>query len=149
MKLDNKYIIRKLEKSDIDTVVKQGLTESAFNTESGAFWTKEQLESWSESKDDVLLVAEINEEVIGFALFASHTPTKKVTWENLYVLPEYRKMGIAKALTEGGLHKIKELGHKYVMLCANSDDNESFLKFMETFGFKVGPKVLWVDKVID
>jgi ribosomal protein S18 acetylase RimI-like enzyme len=149
MKLSNKdYLIRKLELEDISEVIKLGSSEPSFTTESGSFWTKDQLGKWSLSKQDLLLVAEHDKKIVGFSLYAVHVPTHKVTWENLYVHPSFRNSGIASALVSEGLKSLEELNHKYIMLFVNADDQDKFLKFTEKFGFIKGPKVLWVDKFI-
>lgn len=147
MKSDN-IEVRNLEVADIETVISMGTTEKSFATESGVFWTSEQLINWSQSENDVLLVAELEGKIVGFALFASHLPTGKVTWENLYVEPDFRKVGVAKALLERGLSLLNEKGFNYIMLFANTNDKDKFLTFLEKYGFKKGPMVLWIDRLI-
>lgn len=140
--------IRKLEETDVEEILVMGLKEKSFSTESGSFWTKKQLIEWLKSEDDLLLVAEVDKKIIGFSLFACHVPTKKVTWENLYVVTEYRKNKVATLLINEGLKRLGLMGYKYIMLCANSENNEVFLKFLERFEFKKGPLVLWIDRHI-
>lgn len=140
------FKIRKLESADIDQVYELGNLKDEFTTENGSFWSKEQLESWGKSESDIMLVAESEGKIVGFSLYAQHIPTKKVTWENMYVLPEYRKLGIGSALIENSLEKLKELGCKYVMCCINSTDQNQFAEYLKKFGFKIYGNVLWVDK---
>lgn len=140
------FKIRKLELKDIDQVYELGSLRDEFTTESGSFWTKEQLAEWSKSPSDVMLVAEIEDKIVGFSLYAQHIPTKKITWENLYVLPEYRKSGVGSALIEKGLGLIKNLGCKYMMCCINAGDQSQFAEYLKKFGFKVYGNVIWVDK---
>lgn len=142
------HTIRKMNIEDIDEVYNLGINQSAFKTDSGSFWTSVQLKNWVESDMDVLLVAEQDNKIIGFTFFAGHIPTKKVTWENLYIIPEYRKNGIAKDLTTEGLKQIKSLGYVYVMGCVNADDQGKFVKYVEQFGFKDGGQTTWIDKVL-
>ena len=142
------FNIRKLIPEDIDQVYKLGDLKDEFTTENGSFWSKEQLQKWGESKDDVLLVAESENKIIGFSLFAQHTPTRKATWENIYVSPEYRNSGVGSALIKEGLREIKDLGCKYVMCCINAEGQERFAKYVEKFGFKIYGNVLWVDRTI-
>jgi ribosomal protein S18 acetylase RimI-like enzyme len=132
----------------VDVVYNLGVGQREFANESGEFWSKEQLTNWCQSSTDVLLVAEKDGKVVGFSLYAAHLTTGKVTWENLYVEPSARGLGIAGALAEEGLKKIKELGYPYVMLCVNAEDQEAFASFVEKYGFKRGDKVLWMDQVI-
>lgn len=141
-------VIRKMTSEDIDTVYTLGVSQKEFSTTNGAFWDKDQLKNWVRSPRDLLLVAEKEKQVIGFSLYASHLPTGKVTWENLYVNPSYRRLGIASALTKEGLKQIKALGYTYIMMAVNAEDQESFSSLMEKFGFKRGSNVLWMDQLL-
>lgn len=142
------HTIRKMKKEDIPKVHSLGISQDAFKTDSGVFWTFEQLENWVESAMDVLLVAECENKIIGFTFFGGHIPTKKVTWENLYIIPEYRKNGVAKDLITEGLKQIKSLGYVYVIGCVNADDQGQFVKYVEKFDFKDGGQTTWIDRVL-
>ena len=142
------FLIRKMELEDIEAVYSLGVSQKEFSSASGTFWSQEQLKNWIRSPKDLLLVAEKDSQIIGFSLYAVHSPTGKVTWENLYISPKYRKLGIASALTKEGLKQIKALGYTYIMLCVNAEDQESFASFLEKFGFKRGSKVLWMDQIL-
>jgi len=137
-----------MEVGDVDAVYDLGISQREFASASGEFWSKEQLTAWCQSPKDVLLVAEKGRGIIGFSLYAAHLPTSKVTWENLFVIPSTRGLGVAGALVEEGLKQIKEKGYFYVMLCVNADDQETFASFVEKYGFKRGDKVLWMDQII-
>ena len=143
------FIIRRLVEEDVNEVYELGLEREEFTTESGSFWSPVQLKAWSESKSDVVLVAEDEGKIIGFSLYAQHIPTGKVTWENLYVLPEYRKSGAGSALIERGMEELGDLRCKYVMCCVNANDQTHFAEYLKKFGFKIYGSVLWVDKVIN
>jgi ribosomal protein S18 acetylase RimI-like enzyme len=142
------FQISKMNIEDIDEIYKLGISQKEFASASGIFWSKKQLEKWCQSPNDVLLVAKTNNEIIGFSFYSAHIPTKKVTWENLYVTPSARGLGVAAKLTEEGLKRVKNLGYTYIMLCVNAEDQELFAKFVERYGFKRGGLVLWVDKII-
>ena len=146
--MNKEIIIRNMTIEDVASVISLGRGQKEFTFEHQSFWLEEQLVSWCQSKDDVCLVAECNGEVIGFSLYAMHVPTKKVTWENMYVIPEMRKSGVGARLTEEGLGQIKEKGCTYVMGCVNAEDKEGFATYLEKFGFKKGHQMLWVDKDI-
>ncbi len=137
-----------MQKEDVDAVYELGIGREEFATQSGAFWTKEQLERWCESPNDVLLVVEDEGKIVGFSLYATHIPTGKITWENLYVHPSVRGKGIGKVLIEEGHRRLKETGYSYVMLLDNSNDQERFAEYLKQFGFKTGSKVLWIDQFL-
>lgn len=140
--------VREMNKEDIEAVFELGHGCEEFTTENGSFWSKEQLQRWCNSPDDLLLVAEENGRIIGFSLYAVHIPTGKVTWENLYVDPEMRGRGIAAALIEEGHLRLKAKGYSYLVLQDNSTDQERFAHYLERFGFKKGSKVLWLDTIL-
>ncbi len=142
------FNIRKLIPEDIDQVYELGNLKPEFTTHSGSFWTKEQLTEWSKSENDILLIAENEGKIIGFSFYAHHILTKKITWENIYVLPEYRNSGVGSALIKEGLEEVKKLGCKYIMLCANANDQNQFAAYLENLGFKIYGNVLWVDKML-
>jgi ribosomal protein S18 acetylase RimI-like enzyme len=141
--------IRKMDKTDIPQVHKLGISQEAFSSKNGAFWTEEQLYKWSQSPTDVLLIAEENSIIVGFSFYSTHVPTGKVTWENLYVIPEARKTGVGSHLVEEGLKQIRSLGFTYIMGCVHAVDQENFASFVEKFNFTVGDKVTWIDQIID
>ncbi|MES3006105.1 MAG: GNAT family N-acetyltransferase [Patescibacteria group bacterium] len=133
---------------DVAQVIQLGKGQKEFTFEHQSFWLKDQLSAWCQSENDVCLVAEVEGKIVGFSLYAMHVPTKKVTWENLYILPEMRKMGIASKLIEEGLNQVKEKGYAYIMGCVNASDKDGFVTYVEKFGFKKGHEMIWIDKVI-
>lgn len=133
---------------DVPPVLSLGKGQQEFTFEHQSFWSEDQLTAWCQSKDDVCIVAECNGVIVGFSLYAMHIPTKKVTWENLYVVPEMRKSGVGSSLIEEGLKQIKEKGYTYVMACLNAVDKDGFATYLEKFGFKRGHKMLWIDREI-
>lgn len=141
--------IRPMNKGDAGAVRVLGVGQKEFSTASGSFWTHEQLEKWCESRTDVLLVAEDDGKIIGFSLYATHIPTGKVTWENLYVDPSARGKDVGKSLIQEAHRLLKEKGYSYVVLQNNSNDQERFSKYLEPFGFRPGERVLWMDQFLD
>lgn len=146
--MSSNFLIRKMETGDIEEAYNLGLGKREFATASASFWTKDQLISWCESEQDIMLIAEKDGKIVGFSFYAAHIPTGKVTLENIYVDPAVRGLGIAKALVEEGLKKIKDLSYPYAMLCVNATDQEAFASFVEGYGFKRGDKVLWMDQIL-
>lgn len=139
--------IRAMVSEDIPEVIRIGKGVDGFKVseEIEGFWTKEQLEKWVKS-DDVLLVAESNGQIVGFALTAHHKPTGKVTWENQMVLPEFRGQGVARALTEELERRLKEKGATYVHFLVK--DTNEFLNHYKNIGYDIGHKFVWFGKNI-
>lgn len=135
-----------MKANDVPSVIYLGKGQKEFTFEHQSFWLEEQLVSWCNSNEDVCLVAEHNNQIVGFSLYAMHTPTKKVTWENLYVIPEMRNSGVGAKLIEEGLKQIKEKEYTYIVGCVNAENKDIFATYLEKFGFKKGHQMLWVDK---
>lgn len=141
--------IREMKIEDIPEVIKAGSDESYFITtpDSGGFWTNKQLSNSIKSKSDVLLVAEENDEIIGFTIALLHNPTMKATLENIWVNQKYRRKGIGEQLAKKRLEKLKENGCIYV--CALiKEDNTPTINLLEKMGFNKGYKFYWMDKYL-
>ncbi len=141
------FIIRRMREEDTDQVYSLGFVaqEFRFNQEA-SFWTRDRLRSWCKSPEDLLLVAESDNEIAGFSLYACHRPTGKVTWENLYVSEKYRKNGVGQELILKGISMLREMGYSYIVLQNHNDDQERFARYLKKFGFKRGPMVMWMDQ---
>jgi len=140
--------IRSMVEKNVSRVLELGRGQKEFTFEHQSFWLEDQLTAWCQSNNDLCLVAEINNIIVGFSLYAMHAPTKKVTWENLYVASDMRNMGIATKLIKEGLEQIRKKGYSYVMGCVNATNKDSFIGYVEKFGFKRGHEMIWIDKVI-
>ncbi len=117
-------IIRPMTDQDIPEVLHIGLEVEGFRVSENPedyFWSEAQLRRWVAS-EDVLLVAESDDKVVGFVLTAHHRPTGKVTWENQVVLPEYRGQGIAKALIVEMEKRLKDQGATYLHFLTKTDN---------------------------
>lgn len=112
------------------------------------FWSIDQLTNWVASKDDVCLLAEENGEVVGFALFAHHVPTGKVTWENCWVHQDHRGSCLVSDLTKEGLKQLKEKGATYICGLAEIE-NISSQKFLEKNGFQKGFDFVWLHRGLE
>jgi ribosomal protein S18 acetylase RimI-like enzyme len=139
--------IRKAKNSDINSLILIGKRENEFRVGSRGpgFWGKGQLEKWIGSKSDVVLVAEETKgnKLIGFAFFAHHIPTGKVTYENAWVDKDYRGRHIILELTKVGLNKLKNA--KYVS-AAVKEKNIKSVNFLRKSGFREGFIFKWMYK---
>jgi ribosomal protein S18 acetylase RimI-like enzyme len=128
---------------DIPAILKIGMKVEAFRTrEKDIFWTESQLRKWIEADQDVLLTAKDNGKLVGFVLTSLHTPTGKATWENLYVLPEYRGKGVASKLIDKMVEQLKQKGATYVFFAVNSNNKEE-LEYFVRRGFEKGFDFSW------
>lgn len=140
--------IRNATKKDIQSIYDIGLRTAEFTTGSKpAFWSIEQLKRWSASPNDVLLVAEHDKQIIGFILSQFHKPTGKATIENIVVLEDHRRHGIAEQLLERCVQKLLRRGANYI--CALTRTNNSgTISFFEGNHFERGFDFAWMEKDI-
>ena len=108
-------VIRQLNQENVDAVYELGIRESAFCFDRNqiGFWSKEQLSAWFNSPADICLGAFVADKLVGFALVAVHSPTKKATWENFFVKPEARGGGIGQYLEQALRQRLKQKGVLY------------------------------------
>jgi predicted N-acetyltransferase YhbS len=142
-------IIRSMTATDVDAVHLAGSTSKEFDVSNNApaFWDKPTLERWCQSQDDLTLVAEDKGVLIGFALFACHRATNKVTWENVWVHFDRRNSGIARQLIERAHAMLHERGYFIVVALADID-SEEIRQALPRLGFKAGSSCVWFDRIL-
>lgn len=141
--------IRKAKKGDAGELIKIGnsVTEFEVDEKGNTFWDKQPLINWIESKKDVILVAEDKRKIVGFVMFACHTPTGKTTWENAWMNPNYRGKGIIDELYNKAEKELKKKGAKYICGLAKPSSKAS-IKMQKRLGFDEGLKFIWMGKVL-
>lgn len=145
----NKVKIRPIELLDVSKIIKIGKSIVEFRVDSNvkSFWSKKQLENWITSKKDSLILAEINNKIVGFVFFAHHAPTGKVTFENAWVDNNLRCTGIIDDLVKEGVKDLKKKGAVYLFSLVKTD-NLASIKFFEKNKFIKGFDFLWLSKKI-
>ncbi|MEK7461921.1 MAG: GNAT family N-acetyltransferase [Patescibacteria group bacterium] len=139
-------IIQKMTSNDVSAVLKIGMGVTAFEvSERDCFWSREQLEKWIEADEDVLLVAKENDEIVGFALSMLHKPTGKVTWENLYVLQNFRNRGVGQQLIGELLLRLRQKGASYMCFFVRAE-NQDEVSFFQHLDFVSGYNFVWFEK---
>ena len=140
--------IEKMTLDDVSAVLRLGAGVEAFQVaDHDCFWSQAQLEAWVEADEDVLLVAREGTEVIGFTLSTLHKPTGKVTWENLYVLPNFRCKGVGQRLIKELLFQLKSRSASY--LCGYvRTENRAEVSYFEQQGFDMGYNFTWLSKYL-
>ena len=123
--------IRKFEDKDIEIVYNLGIQipEFSVNDEtSHRFWPKDTLERFVEQ--GLSLVIEDQNSVVGFLLAVYQPVTLKLTWENMYIIPEYRKKGIAGECFQKGWKLAQQHGATAVeaLVKTNNTPSQQMLK---------------------
>jgi ribosomal protein S18 acetylase RimI-like enzyme len=105
----------------------------------------ESQEQIKASINSYLLVAEINNEIVGFISGSVHLseaiaviPEGESYLEitNLYILPEYRRQGTGSALINECLAQAKEAGAGYALLYSAAKEIHTVLRFYEQHNFQ-------------
>ena len=147
--MEGKIKIRTMEILDIPEIIKIGKSVEEFRVDSKikGFWSEKQLRNWIKSEKDSLIVAEKNNKIIGFVMFAHHVPTGKVTWENAWIDNDFRGTGLIEKLTRKGIEDLKKKGANYVCGLAKTD-NFASIKFLEKNKFMKGFDFSWLHRKI-
>ncbi len=114
------------------------------------FMDLDELRGSIETKDNVFLVAEEDNKLIGFAY--ANAKDKDKPFKNRYaclvylvVVPEYRKKGVATKLYLMCEQELRKKGINFIYSWANANSGE-MVKFMNKQGFAEGHKYIWMDK---
>ncbi len=167
-------MIRKAEPTDLDNLYQLGLQTPELQVSSTEpFMPKDELAWAIQNPDGVFLVAEQSEsaeqsrtitepihptkKLVGF-IYANANDKDKAFQDKyaciiyLTVIPEFRKLGIAKDLYKECEQKLKSIGITSIYSWAKIDDNfkneTPIIDFMKKQGFKPGKSYLWMDKKI-
>ncbi|MBU0461691.1 MAG: GNAT family N-acetyltransferase [Nanoarchaeota archaeon] len=139
--------IREMILEDIEEIQRMGLEQKEFEIieEGDRFWNKGVLEDWIVSDDDVAIVAENDIELVGFVLAAYHSTTRKATFENAYIKPQYRKSSTALRMYLEIETRLIQSGADFICGFVEND-NEASKMFLRRCGFEMGKQYHWMNK---
>lgn len=118
--------IRKIKPEDCDAVHSMGSQEEYFC----GFWPREVIDGLPNSSDSFAYVSEVEGEIRGFVI-GSYAPTlRKLSVENLYVTPEYRRKifrgdVIARHLAKRAIEHGREVGARTLNCLVDSENSVS------------------------
>jgi ribosomal protein S18 acetylase RimI-like enzyme len=136
--------IRRMEERDLEKVYEWGAGTEGFSANIySRFWPEFALEKWVKKPDDVLLVAEEQDQMVGFILSQYHKESGKATIENIYIAEEHRGTGAGSRLLKKCIDQLKANGARHINACVKSD-NEEAIKFFEKYGFNRGYDFVWM-----
>ncbi len=82
----------------------------------------------------LMLVAEVNHKIIGFANFSSIMEKKEAELLAIYLLPGYQRHGMGSALLQAGIKELKNVERLYVNV---ETKNKIGYNFYQAYGFLV------------
>lgn len=135
-------IIRSARLEDINNIWKLGKNVSEFEIAENivTFWPVSILKNCINKEDVLILVAELENKLIGFPILNINKSLCKTEIENIYILEEHRKKGYGDTLLDKSLQEIKNRNIENV--CAMSDN---IVEFLEKRGFTKGNQFYWMD----
>ena len=135
--------IRRARREDLSAFI-EVYTRAYRGLEEYAYTTRRRIKAyfhWLITRDrDGVFVAEVDGEVVGFICSDSRWISDFAKEEvgaihELVVLPEYRRMGVARQLMEKALEHLRERGRSVVELWVGVK-NRSAMRFYESMGFQ-------------
>ena len=141
--------IREATIDDLNKIHNLGKTVEEFNVsdEAATFWPKHILRNCIESKTDWLILAEENNEILGFTIVNNSPVFKKAIIENIFVSPQHRKKGVGKKLLAAAVERIRETDCEYICILTEVDNNTA-INFYVSNGFNRGKNFAWLDRVL-
>jgi ribosomal protein S18 acetylase RimI-like enzyme len=139
-------VIRDMEKNDIDFVLELGeQTKELWASNELKFpFTRKDLIGWINSKgEDELLVAEFNEELVGFSISKVDYTTAEII--SLVIKKEYRNKKIGTKLFKETFKRLRKKGVKKYYLYVIADNSKA-IKFYKKCGFKLGHNAYFMYK---
>jgi ribosomal protein S18 acetylase RimI-like enzyme len=120
-------VVDKMGSSDLEEIFSLAKDEEYFE----GFWSMDQLKDAVEDENVISIVLKVDGELAGF-LLAHYSPSfRKVSWENLYITPEFRGKKVnGKKLTSyliEDLERIsRELGAESIQGLVSPENVASF-----------------------
>lgn len=138
--------IRLAKPEDVNTIHTLGQNISEFTTgeETVTFWPERILEAAVQDETIIILVAEVDQEIVGFIVANCNKPLSKALIENIYVQPAHRRQGIGTALVQDLIKEAGARGHEYIAVLTPPDDIPA-IKTYQKAGFIPGETFLWLD----
>lgn len=122
--------IRSARLADLDALV--SMENASFETDK---LSRRSFRHWLTTEHRALLVAECEQQVVGYILIIYHPGTRLARIYSLAVSPVLRGQGIAKALMLAGEQAARDDGRLYLRLEV-SVDNTVAIKLYETLGYQ-------------
>lgn len=108
------------------------------------YWLNDVLNS---TRDNLVLIVEDKDKFVGFAIVHYLKGVKQSIINDIFVIEEYRKKGVASKLIEECEKDAKKQGFEYVTGLVRTN-NKKMQKLQEKLGYKKGNKFYFYEKVI-
>ena len=132
---------------DIDSIsiIGDAAPELSVTGDNSLFWGRVRLTAWINAGQDVMLVAEDNNEVLGLLITQIHQPSSMGYISDLVVKESERGKGIGLALAETAVQQMKAMGVTYIY-ALTQEGNDKIKSLLCKEGFSEGKKMVWFEK---
>jgi ribosomal protein S18 acetylase RimI-like enzyme len=137
--------IRFAEPSDAEAIYSLGISDSSFQVSPIIrFYEKTEIEQWSRERDNnILLVAEAENEIIGF-LYCKIMSHHWAMLDNFYIRPESRNRTCSEALWNALLKELKARQLTY-LTCLVREDHKPLARLLRQGGFIERNRYVWFE----
>ena len=141
--------IREAKKSDIQPIINIGNYAKEFEVSDGVvnFWPEKILSQIIESKNDFIIVAEKDKNILGFIIVNLNVNFSKAIIENIFVKENFRGNNVGRLLLDHTLNKLSKKKCSYVCALVNSESKSSINWYIKN-EFSKGIKCVWLDKIL-
>jgi ribosomal protein S18 acetylase RimI-like enzyme len=140
-------MIRPAKQSDVDALyaLAANVPEFKVSDTTVSFWPKAILAAAIDAPDVYLFVATEANELAGFVLANANASLRKLTIENIYVVPAARGSQIGDQLLAAVIDAAKQGGYEYVATLI-PPTAKGAAQLYERAGFATGETFVWLDK---
>lgn len=131
--------IRKMVNKDTLEVAELGKNtkELQIDSDKELYYSANTIKELIKSKSGICLVAEINDEIVGFAIRIHHKYFNEIYLSDMVVKEKFRKLGVGKMLFDKSMEiaKSKKVDWAWALV---QTENKRMQRFLEKNGFKKG-----------
>lgn len=140
--------VREATLEDIPQILKSSKTSDRFRmSEYTNEIDEEEIRYWINDSRSIVLVAENDEKIVGYAYGVIISP-KWFFFDAFLVVPEYQNRGIGKRMYKFLRDKCKTKGLQFIQGVVK-DSNDNSLNFWLNMGYDKGAKCIWVEDWLD
>lgn len=139
-------IIRIATEQDTTHIISMGSRVHEFVTseDTDNFWPEPILRDAIKNGNDIVLVAEIDEKIVGFIIVNCNKHLSKALIENVFVSPSCRNHNIGSRLLNSVVALVRQQGFRYLSTLVPTNDRAAITMYQKA-GFQTGNNFTWLD----
>lgn len=146
--INNSIKIRKAILEDLPQILKRSKISDRFRMSKYTNEIdEEEIKYWINDSKSIVLVAEIDKKVVGYACGVMISP-RWFFFDAFLVVPEFQNMGVGKKMYQYLRNKCKAQGLHVIQGLVKDSKNNS-LNYWLNLGYEEGSKCIWVEDWLD